>query len=199
MKRISLRFFALLLACWQGGLLPAIAEEPMLNTLHIYFGQYTTGSTGESANPIKVDHEENYLLAAAYTREFWDMGWRFHLGGESGLASRFGEGLSLETWGGLAIRHRGVTFGNWLTISPAITAGLSVVTETIGKEAAREDSRDGDATWLFYLGPEVAISLPKYPRWELVYRLQHRSGADGILGGLAEGHNANTLGVRWRF
>jgi hypothetical protein len=171
----------------------------MLNTLHVFFGRYTTGNTGESANPVTVDHEENYLLAAAYTREFWDVGWRIHLGGESGLASRLGEGLSVETWAGLAIRHRGVTFGDRLTISPAITAGLSLVSDTIGKEAAREDSRGGDATWLFYLGPEVAFSLPKHPRWELVYRLQHRSGANGTLGGLAEGHNANTLGIRWRF
>jgi hypothetical protein len=115
------------------------------------------------------------------------------------VATRAGEDFSLETWGGLVLRNRGVTLGDWLTISPALTFGLSGVTEPIGQESVRETNHNGDATWLFYLGPEIAFSLPKHPRWELVYRLHHRSGASSLLGGMAEGHNANTLGLRWRF
>jgi hypothetical protein len=193
---------AALLAVWLGWPPPAGAKEPervLRNTLHVFAGQYTTGSTGDSANVFGVDYEDNYVLAAAYTREFWYFGWRFHLGAEAGVATRAGEDFSLETWGGLVLRNRGVTLGEWLTISPALAFGVSGVTEPIGLEAVRETNQNGDATWLFYLGPEIAFSLPKHPRWELVYRLHHRSGANNLLGGMAEGHNANTLGLRWRF
>jgi hypothetical protein len=191
-----------LLAALFGGPAPAGAEEPervLRNTLHVFAGRYTAVSTGESANVFGADYEDNYVFAAAYTREFWDLGWRFHVGGEGGLATRFGDDFSLEAWGGLVLRNRGVTLGEWLTISPALTFGLSGVTESIGQEAARAISDNGNASWLFYLGPEVAFSLPRHPRWELVYRLHHRSGASSLLGNMAEGHNANTLGLRWRF
>ena len=50
--------------------------------------------------------------------------------------------------------------------------------------AARAISDNGNASWLFYLGPEVAFSLPRHPRWELVYRLHHRSGASSLLGNM---------------
>jgi len=33
----------------------------------------------------------------------------------------------------------------------------------------------------------------------LVFRLQHRSGAYGTLGGMQEGNNASTIGIRQRF
>jgi hypothetical protein len=165
----------------------------------VFAGGYTTCNTGESANMFQAGYEDNYVLGAAYAREFWNLGWRFHVGGETGLAARVEESLSVETWGGLVLRNRGVTLGDWLTISPAITVGLSLASDSIGTEAGREAARNGNATCLFYLGPEIAFSLPRHPRWELVYRLHHRSGANELLGGMAEGHNANTLGIRWRF
>ncbi len=69
----------------------------------------------------------------------------------------------------------------------------------MGEEIQREKGRGGNASFLFYLGPEVAFSFPGFRRWEIVYRLHHRSGAGGLLGGLYEGYNSNTIGIRYRF
>ena len=180
---------------------PAFAQtiEDPKNSIDVFFGRYTTGSMGDSLNPFTATYEDNYLLAIACDRDFLNPGYRFRLGGEVGLASRFGTPWSAETWGGVVVRHRGITIRDWITIAPALTAGVSLISHPLGVEAKREQGHDGDATLLFYFGPEIAISLPRHPRWELVYRLHHRSGADGTLGNMKEGHNANTLGIRHRF
>ena len=52
---------------------------------------------------------------------------------------------------------------------------------------------------LFYLGFDLAFSLASAPNTELVFRIQHRSGGYGTLGGMKEGNNANVVGIRHRF
>ena len=52
---------------------------------------------------------------------------------------------------------------------------------------------------LFYLGFDLAFSLTSSPNTELVFRIQHRSGGYGLLGGMKEGNNANVVGIRHRF
>jgi hypothetical protein len=41
--------------------------------------------------------------------------------------------------------------------------------------------------------------LANLPNTELVFRIQHRSGAYGTLGAMKEGNNANVIGIRQRF
>ena len=86
-----------------------------------------------------------------------------------------------------------------LRISSGITPGLSFTTNSIGREREREIGYNGSGRALFFLAPEVSLSLADHPEWELVYRVQHRSGANGTLGKLREGYNANVVGVRYRF
>ncbi len=50
-----------------------------------------------------------------------------------------------------------------------------------------------------YFGPELAVSLVNRPDIEFVYRLHHRSGAEGTFGKLYEGYNANVFGIRYKF
>jgi hypothetical protein len=38
-----------------------------------------------------------------------------------------------------------------------------------------------------------------FPNTELVFRIQHRSGGYGALGGVKEDNNANVVGIRQRF
>ncbi len=119
---------------------------------------------------------------------------------ELGLASRFGQDESIETWGALSIRHsRLCAWDDKLCITLGLSAGLSLVEETMGTERERENAADRDASLLFYLGPEFALALSRTTTWELVYRLHHRSGANGTMGNMSEGYNANTLGIRHWF
>lgn len=173
--------------------------KSLKNSIHVFAGQYTKTSTGDSANPFTADYENNYLLAIDYGREIINPGWGFLVGLELGLASRFGQDESIETWGALSFRHRGICLWGTLRISFGLSAGLSLVEESIGTEKKRENDADKNASLLFYLGPEIALSFANTLPWELVYRLHHRSGANGTLGNMSEGYNANTLGVRYRF
>jgi hypothetical protein len=52
---------------------------------------------------------------------------------------------------------------------------------------------------LFYLAFDLAFALANFPNTELVFRVQHRSGAYGTLSGIKEGNNANVIGIRQRF
>ena len=165
----------------------------------MFAGRHTAGTIRESANTLNADYEDNYLVAAAWGKNLFMLGQGFSTGGEIGLAYRFGDSGSVELWGGLSLRHRGVSILKAITVSPAVTAGISLTDKSIGAEHRRENGRNQSARILFYLGPEIAFSMPPHPRWELVYRLHHRSGGNRTLGNVLEGHNANTIGVRHRF
>jgi hypothetical protein len=135
------------------------------------------------------------------------------VGAQLGLADRFGKykvccdtivkssGLvhSGELWGGIVLRHEGVLLFDAVRLGAGLVGGLSAVTNAVGREREREITQGGNATFLFYLGAEFTLATPSLPDLELVVRLHHRSGASGILGGMAEGYNASVYGVRWRF
>jgi len=170
------------------------------NDIHIFGGVFSEGSFGDALQFWDAEYTNNYLLGAAVGRDFRDLGAGFVLGGVAGAAVRFGDDddTTGEIWAGVRIRHHGLVIGD-LAIAPALTAGLSVVSGPTEIERLREIARDGDATLLGFVGPELSFRLRQAPAFELVYQLHHRSGADGFFGDLAEGSNANTLGLRYRF
>ena len=115
------------------------------------------------------------------------------------MADRFGLGNSVEFWGGLHLRYTGLVLFENVRIAPGVTFGLSAITNPVGIEAQRQIDAHGNATVLGYLGPELALSFRQLPNLELVYRIQHRSGALGRIGNMWEGANANVFGMRYRF
>ena len=110
-----------------------------------------------------------------------------------------GDRAAGECWAGVYVRQRGIPVLELFRIKPSVTVGLSLVNRPIGLERDREKGRGGDARVLFLLAPEVAVSPGTEFPWELVSRLHHRSGFNETLGGMGEGHNAVTLGLRRRF
>jgi hypothetical protein len=167
-------------------------------SVFLFAGQFTKRSMGATADVFNVTYDNNYIIALGYQYFPWSSR-HFDLGWELGFANRFNHGYSAEVWGGLVLRHCGVNVVDCLTVVPSLTAGFSAVTESMGHERVREHGRGGDATFLFYLGPEIAISTRANPNIEVFYRLHHRCGARRTLGSLSEGYNANVLGVRLRF
>lgn len=98
-------------------------------------------------------------------------------------------------WAGVRVKHQGPVIGS-VAISPAFTAGLSAVT---GETEIEREGRDGDASFLGYLGPELSARWSGAPNLELIWQLHHRSGANGTFGDMGEGSNANVFGIRYRF
>ena len=192
-----------LLALWAPGMAcyadEAVTEPDRRNSLTVFAGSLMTGTfPGWTLIPYAGGVEGNHLVSAAYQRHLFDLPWGFTTAAEAGLAARFGDGTSGELWGGAVLGHQGLTIGP-VTVSPALVVGLSAVTGPIGIERQREITDNGDATLLFYLGPELAFRHKRHPNVSFVYRVHHRSGAEGTLGNMREGHNANLFGVRLDF
>jgi hypothetical protein len=159
-----------------------------------------------------IQNYDNYIVGAAYQRDFIKLGGAVFVGGEIGLADRFGRYSrcctpvvtspnvvhSPEFWGGLTLRYEAITVSD-VRFSPGIVWGLSAITKPIGQEVDQAVDRGGSAKVLFYLGFEGAFSLVNFPDVELVFRLHHRSGAFGTIGAMKEGNNSNVVGLRYRF
>ncbi|TIS57015.1 MAG: hypothetical protein E5W91_15020 [Mesorhizobium sp.] len=179
---------------------PFAAGQPTKNDIYVFGGVFATGSFRDTINVFGADYTNNYMIGAAYGRDFADVGAGFVLGCVTGAAIRFGEDddTSGELWAGMRLRHQGLVIGD-LAIAPALTAGLSAVTGVTEIERAREIYYDGDASFLGFIGAELSFRLRQAPNFELVYQLHHRSGAGGTFGNMGEGSNANTVGVRYRF
>ena len=155
---------------------------------------------------------DNYIVGGAYQRDFLAVAGGLLIGGEVGLADRFGYykvccypaiatrdlNHSAEVWAGVSLRHEGVTFFDRVRFSPGLVVGMSAISSPIGQEALHQ-VQGTSARMLFYLALEGALSLAERPDTELVLRLHHRSGLYGTIGGLKEGNNANVLGLRQRF
>lgn len=187
------------------------------DSVFVFAGAMSTRNMGSSATfdhnwPIGPNYD-NYIVGAAYNHDFYSLGHGFAIGGEIGLADRFGyfqvccdtviKSTSLlnspELWVGSRFSFEGFALFNTVRIGGALTTGFSFTANSIGVERGREIAKNGSARVLGYLGPEVSFALVDHPEWELVYRLHHRSGANGTFGHMGEGYNANVLGVRYRF
>jgi hypothetical protein len=171
---------------------------PRLDSVLLFGGTLTNGNMGVSLNAFHVPYEHNHIVGGAYDHDFLTLphGWVFS--GQIGMADRFGDGNSGELWFGPRLRATIPVF-DVLYISPALTAGLSAITNCIGIECQRAIDHNGNPHLLFYFSPEIALTLQRYPDVDLVYQLHHRSGLDGTLGRMEEGMNANVVGVRYHF
>jgi hypothetical protein len=163
----------------------------------VFGGPYTTGDFGQSLNPIAVPYEDNFVLGIGGRRDVLVQEGGIGVGLEIGGAVRAGEATSLEIWSGPYVRHDGFVLGDTVKISPSITFGLSGVTGSMGTEQRLALSEGGSPELLFYLSPEIALSSPQNSDTEVFWRLHHRSGAWGTIGGGSA--NATTIGLRQHF
>jgi len=180
----------------------SVSAQPLDERDQAIFGfaaAYSSGDLGTTAAFV-APFDGNFAVGAGYQHYLVEPFPDLLLGAEFGVAGRFGDTETAEAWLGVTARYDGIVLGDVLRIAPALTLGLSLVSGPTGTEHGREILREGDASLLFYMAPEIALSLVSHPNLELFYRLQHRSGLYGTLGGgLREGYNGNALGLRFRF
>jgi hypothetical protein len=196
-------------ADWRPHSTAATANDDFDRNVFFFTGRFHRGYFGQSVMPWQTTFENNYIIAAGYQQFFARFG-ALKFGGEIGLADRFTTdantsypGNSQELWTGIVVRYDGFNLGP-VHITPALTAGFSVVTGLIGIEYDRRPSPDNDrlsggGTFLYYLGPEIDFSLPEVnPGVEVFLRAQHRSGGFGTIAHI-DGANADVVGIRYKF
>ena len=85
----------------------------------------------------------------------------------------------------------------WENTSLAVGEGLSMASR---KPKFEKVLHEGKASALLnYLMFEFAFSLPDAPKWELIARLHHRSGVNGLFNDISGGSNALGAGIRYKF
>lgn len=164
-------------------------------------GRFHSGSFYNSLFVWSLPYDDAFFVGAGYQQFFYRSSWNFSLGAEIGVGGRIDVNgpASLEAWGGFVFRHDGVVLFDKFRLSPALTAGFSMATDTIASETARAAGVGYEGKLLAYLGPELAVTPLDNPNIEGFLRVQHRSGAFGyIIEGL-NGSNAVNLGVRLKF
>ncbi|GLQ52993.1 hypothetical protein GCM10010862_02510 [Devosia nitrariae] len=180
-------------------LAPAIAQEAVDEAAFVFAGRFYSEHLEDQLNPLGpfgVDYEDNFLIGGGYQRFYLGPDW-LRFGWEAGATVGFGEDVRGEAWAGLVGRFDAISIGQ-VHISASLTAGMSAITNTIGIETERV-APGANPHLLFYVAPEIGLSLDSQPNLEAFMRVQHRSGGWGLIGSMGDGHNATSVGMRWRF
>lgn len=82
--------------------------------------------------------------------------------------------------------------------SVAFGNGLSYATRIAVRERDAHANQE-PSKWLNFLFAEVELGLTDIPRWRLVARYQHRSGAFGTFNGVTEASTLFAAGLKYRF
>lgn len=124
--------------------------------------------------------EDNaYIGVVALARELWHYKKFFSFELEGQVAKHFNKDTHWEFVGVLIGRWHYFPWNKYVDTSLAIGDGMSYYTDI--SEVEKEDDDDAQRT-LNYLLVEVALGLPQYPRWDLVFRIHHRSSVFGLVG-----------------
>jgi hypothetical protein len=190
------RALAALGSAWLCLVAPVQAQPVSDENVFIFGGPLTAGYFGDTLQPWRWKLESNVFAGVGYQHFFHEY-HSFQMGIEVGAGVRIGAPVSGEAWMGLVSRLGTFEIGP-LNITPSITGGLSVVTDTIGVETEREMEAGQSAHVLYYLAPEIAVSVDEYEQWEAFGRVQHRSGGFGTIAHI-DGSNAVTAGLRYKF
>jgi len=139
--------------------------------------------------------EDNaYIGGLALARELWHYDKYLSFEFEGQIAKHFNKDTQWEFVGVLIARWHYFPWNKYVDTSFAVGDGVSYYTEV--SEVEEEDDEDAQRA-LNYLLFEVALGLPEYPKWDLVFRIHHRSSVFGLAG--AGGSNFVCGGIKFGF
>jgi len=139
--------------------------------------------------------EDNaYVGVVALAREIWHYKHYLSFELEGQIGKHFNADTHWEFVGLIIGRWHHFPWDQYIDTSLAIGDGFSYYTDVSNVET--EDDEDAKRA-LNYLLVEVALGLPKYPRWDLVFRIHHRSSVFGLVG--AGGSNFVCAGIKFGF
>jgi hypothetical protein len=160
----------------------------------LYGGAYTKS---ELEDDLVFDYhftDDTYIIVGALARELWRYEDFISFEVEGQLGKYFGQEHQGQINGLIIVRWLKFPWDQYVDTSFAVGDGLSYNTHT--SDVEKDDDEDA-GRWLNYLMFEVTLGLPKYPRWDFVYRIHHRSSIRGLIG--AGASNFVTAGFKYAF
>ena len=138
--------------------------------------------------------DDTYIIVGALARELWRYEDFISFEVEGQLGKYFGQEHQGQINGLIIARWLKFPWNKYVDTSFAVGDGLSYNTHT--SDVEKDDDEDA-GRWLNYLMFEVTLGLPKYPRWDFVYRIHHRSSIRERIG--AGASNFVTVGFKYAF
>lgn len=105
-----------------------------------------------------------------------------------------------ETNAVVVARWMNFPWDHWLDTRFAFGEGLSYAWQVPELEPRGDEPGEGRSNRLLnYLLVELEFVVPGQPEWSAYTRIHHRSGVNGLFGGVQGGSNFVGLGVRYTF
>lgn len=146
----------------------------------VYGGPHTDENLAEIATLNANYSGGDYLVVGALAREIYQYKQWFGFELEGQVGKHFGsKDDQWEFVGAIFWRWHPFPWDKYVDTSFAFGSGLSYNSDNSQIELDRDDNAQ---QLLGYLAFEFTFGLPQYPRWNLMLRIHHRSGAKGIIG-----------------
>ncbi len=162
--------------------------------LTAYGGAHAQDDLGDVVTFQPKFEDNAYIGVLALGRKLWQYKKYLSFELEGQIGKHFNKDTHWEFVGVLIGRWHYFPWNHYVNTSFAVGDGVSHYTDT--SEVEEEDDDDAQRT-LNYLLFEVALGLPEYPRWDLVFRIHHRSSVFGLAG--AGGSNFVCGGLKFSF
>lgn len=163
--------------------------------LTLYGAQLSADTLGDTFL-FKSKYEDSYLVVLAVSKKVLSFNKLVDIELEGQAAKHFGRQKHLEFNALPVIRWLPFPWDAYIDTSLAAGAGPSYALETPEIEAIGVSHTP---KLLGYLMFELAFSLPSSPKWSLVARVHHRSGANGLFGNRLDASNAVGFGIQYRY
>jgi hypothetical protein len=164
--------------------------------LTLYGARLSADTLGEALT-FNAHYTDSYLAVLAVSwrafsfREFVDIEV------EGQVGKHFGGGQDNWEINALpVVRWRYFPWNEYLRTSIAAGMGLS---DALGTPSVEASGVAHPSRLKGYVMFEVAASLPQWPKWAVVARVHHRSGAGGLISKDSEASNAVGFGIRYVF
>jgi hypothetical protein len=139
--------------------------------------------------------EDNaYVGGLALARELWHYKKYLSFEVEGQVAKHFNYNTHWEFVGLIIGRWHYFPWNKYVETSFAVGDGLSYYTKVSNVEKGEDDDAQRSLNYLLF---ELTLGLPEYPKWDLVFRIHHRSSVFGLYG--AAGSNYVCAGLKYGF
>lgn len=159
----------------------------------LYGGPFTKQDFLEFfTEPVEFDHAG--MVSLALSREFAVLWKHLRWEAEIGVTKWFGDQTHWEFTSAVVARWVTFPWNDYVATTIAVGDGPSFATEPPRLEKKNFDEAKRLQNYVFL---ELTFGLPRFPQWDFVIRLHHRSGVFGLLGG--SGSSVPAVGLKYRF
>jgi hypothetical protein len=159
----------------------------------LYGGAFTKQDFLEFfSQPVEFDHAG--MVSVALSREVGVL-WKYlRWETELGVTKWFGDQTHWEFTSAIVVRWSTFPWSDYVNTTIAVGDGPSFATVPPKLEKKNFDAAKRLQNYVFL---ELTFGLPRFPQWDFVIRIHHRSGVFGVLGG--SGSSVPAIGIKYRF